>query len=362
MNQIFKKLTVIPSIYQGRFVDIDAEINRAYKKYPFPWPNEKQYGDYAKEDALKTLSCLEMALEEFLHEFELDFDFFKDKVVIDLGSGVGWDSFCIARHGAKFVYAIDNCEISIKHGERFAQMLGVENIKFYRSSLYEVDRTQLKGDVIIAKGVLHHIFDLPRFVKALPHISRDHTELLLAHSSYHSRLGFIHYFFNHLAWVFGGADLENRIDVGVRLFRGWHWQLPDTLLRHRVNDLAGVFYMARSSKQIIKIFENEGFSMQKPRGRKFTALHLLLKEHHFQMLEVERHNTLRKIRRFIAISLIETFYFLSKFLFMDRLLGRLYQFLFSMPGHLFLARRALLSDKILPKTQRVQVVTEPTQS
>ena len=65
--------------------------------------------------------------------------------------------------------------------------------------------------------------------------------MLLAHSSYSSLMGFIHYFYNHLAWTLGGADLEKRID-GSEIIRGWHWQLTDDLLRHRVNDLTGVLY------------------------------------------------------------------------------------------------------------------------
>lgn len=341
MNHILQKLFVIPSIYKGTFVDIDREINAAYQAYPFPWPNEKQYEQYTKEDALKTLDFSEDALKQFIKQFRLDFSFFKDKVVIDLGAGVGWDAFCLARNGAKSVYAVDNSGSSVKHGERFAQLLGIPNVKFFQCSLYELDRIGETSDVIISKGVLHHIFDLPRFVKALSHITKDRTRMLLAHSSYSSLMGSIHYFYNHLAWTLGGADLEKRIDVGVKLFRGWHWQLTDDLIRHRVNDLTGVFYMARSSGQIMRIFQRGGFSIRKIPGENFTSLYHRLKDHHRRMLEMERNKPLRKMRRFIAMGLAETFHVLSLCApVIDRLLGRVYKFFFSKPAHLFIAQLA----------------------
>jgi len=336
MNQVLQRLVIIPSIYKGNFIDIDQEINRAYQTYPFPWPNEKQYEHYSQEDALKTLDFFERALKEFIERFNLDFDFFKGKVVVDLGAGVGWDALCLARHGAKFVYAVDNSPTSLDHGKRFAQLLGIKNVNFCQHSLYKLDGMQMQADVIIAKGVLHHVFDLPRFVKALDHITKSGTQLLLTHSSYSSVPGFIRYFKNHLAWAIGGADLEKRIDVGVKLFYGTHWQLTDKLARHRVNDLTGVFYMARNPGQIMTIFRREGFVISKVSGRNFMSMYPGLIEHHRRMLEIERNKALRKLRRLMAIGLIETFYFLSvHFRLMDDRLGHAYHFFFSNPPHIF---------------------------
>ena len=183
MGRIAQKLKVLPEIYKGNFADIDQENNRAYQRYPFPWPDEKQYEQYTHEDVLKNLESRREALREFIGEFDLGLPFFKDKIVVDLGAGVGWDALCFAGSGAKAVYAVDNSETSLKHGERFARMLGIQNVQFCRSSLYDIGRLGLEADVIIAKGVLHHVFDLPRLAGALGLISNSRTQLLLTHSS-----------------------------------------------------------------------------------------------------------------------------------------------------------------------------------
>jgi len=218
-------------------------------------------------------------------------------------------------------------------------LLGQKNIKFCRHSLYELDQLAIQADVVIVKGVLHHIFDLPRFVKALKFVTKNGTNLLLAHSSYNSVPGFSHYFYNHLAWVLGGTDLEKRINVGVKIFRGRHWQLTHDLVRHRVNDLTGVFYMARSSGDIIRIFRREGFIIEKIPGQKYQDYYLSLRQHHQQMLIIERKQVLRKSRRLMAIGLIESFQYLAmRSTLMDRWLGFLYKFFFSKPAHLFIAQ------------------------
>ena len=341
MNQLLKKFCIIPSIYKGNFVDIDNEINLAYHAYPFPWPNEKPYEQYTREDVLQTLDMFENSLKQFIEQFGFDLDFFQGKVIVDLGAGIGWDSLCLARLGAKSVYAIDNSPTSLEHGQRFAKLIGLQNIQFCQHSLYTIDQISIKADVIIAKGVLHHIFDLSRFAKALSHITTDQTKILLTHSSYNSVPGFKHYFYNHLAWVLGGANREKRIDIGIKMFHGWHWQLPKELIRHRINDLTGVFYMARSAKQITKIFENENIKVQKIKGPSFLSLYLKLKVHHQKMFEIEKKSRLRKLRRLLAMSLLETFHFFSQHsVILNHFLGNTYKFLFEKPAHIFLAHRS----------------------
>lgn len=339
MNKLIETLSIIPSIYQGAFVDIDEEHNRAYKKYPFPWPYDKQYEHYTREDVENTLNLREQALEEFLEQFGLNLKFFENKIVADLGAGVGWDALNMARHGAKIVHAIDRSGISLQHGVRFSDLLDLKNINFHCCSLYEIGDLTLDADFIIVKGVLHNMFYLPKFAGALRRISKPEVKLLMSHSSYSSRLGFTHYLYNHLSWMMGGADLEKRIDAGIKLYRGYHLQLGDTLVRHRVNDMAGVFYMARSPVQIIKIFQHEGFSISKVESKPFSRLYRNLIEHHLRMFAIEENYVWRRFRRSAAISLVNIFYFLScRFSVLDRPLGVCYLFLFSQQPNLFLAQ------------------------
>ena len=345
MNKLLETLSILPSIYRGNFVDIDEEHNRAYKKYPFPWPHDKQYESYTREDVEKTLSLREQAFESFLEEFDLNWKYFENKSVADLGTGVGWDALNMARHGAKIVYAIDNSDVSLQHGEKFSRLLDLKNIRFDRCSLYEIGRLELQADIIVVKGVLHNMFSLPKFVNALRRISKPETKILMSHSSYSTRLGFTHYLYNHLSWMMGGADLEKRIDAGIRLYRGYHWQLGNSLVRHRVNDMAGVFYMARGSVQIEKDFRSEGFNIFEVRWKPFTRLYHNLIKHHLEMVAVEKDYLWRRARRSVAIALVNTFYVLSRrFVLFDRPLGICYTFLFLMPPNLFVAEGGLHSD------------------
>ena len=262
MHNIVEKLYVIPEIYRGRFVDIDKEINLAYEKYPFPWPSEKPYAAYALEDMVCKRDESVTALRGFLREFRVDEGSIRGKVVLDLGAGVGWDAMALAFCGAGQVYAIDNSMSSVTHGRRFAHLLGLKNVSFVRTSLYEIDQLKVVPDMIIAKGVLHHVFDLSRLARAIYMVAKPGTELLFTHSRFSTRMGFYKYFNNHLAWMLGGADIEKRIDVGIKIFRKWTRGYSSDVIRDRTNDLAGVFYMARSIRAVRRIFLEQGFEVE----------------------------------------------------------------------------------------------------
>ena len=158
--------------------------------------------------------------------------------------------------------------------------------------------------------------------------------------------------------MLGGEELERRIDVGLKLFRGWHWHLTDKLTRYRVNDLAGVFYMARSPRRIMDAFREKGFQIRKVQARRFSELYPRLREHHCRMLAVERNKILRKARRRVALSLIETLRFLSvHFAFLERPIGGMYAFFFLMPAHTFFAQ-GTTNPQILRIAENFQGVRE----
>jgi hypothetical protein len=138
MFSLVKALSVLPEIYRGRFVDIDREVNLAYEKYPFPWPSEKPYSEYSPQDISSKRDESIASLRVFLREFRVIESTIKDKVVFDLGAGVGWDAMALASCGAKQVYAFDNSSASVAHGQRFAECLGLKNVTYVRTSLYEV--------------------------------------------------------------------------------------------------------------------------------------------------------------------------------------------------------------------------------
>jgi len=335
MRSIVEKLFVLPEIYRGRFVDIDKEVNLAYEKYPFPWPSEKPYTAYSMEDIVRKKDENMLSLRVFLKEFRVSEDSLKGKVVLDLGAGVGWDSICLASWRASRVYAIDNSQSSIAHGRRFADRLGLKGVSFVQTSLYEIDQLDMVPDMIIAKGVLHHVFDLPRLARAIYKVSKPGTELLFTHSRYSTRMGFYKYFNNHLAWMLGGADIEKRIDVGIRLFRKWTSGYPSDVVRDRTNDLAGVFYMARSIRTVRRIFTEQGFEVEVVRNETFTEHYASLAE----KLKRKERGASTHIKRVIFRTMFGQATFCSflcaRLQILDRFCGILFTLLFTMAPHRF---------------------------
>lgn len=57
-------------------------------------------------------------------------------------------------------------------------------------------------------------------------------------------------------------DLEERLKAGEAIWRGWIRSTPEPLRKSQLNDLAGVFYMARSPRAIRKTFQEAGFDVQ----------------------------------------------------------------------------------------------------
>ena len=334
MLSLLQKLSVIPDIYKGRFIDMDREINLAYQKYPFPWPSEKQYDRYSLEDILAKKRESETLFKEFMRDFHVDEGFFAGKAVLDLGAGVGWDAIVVASAGAKSVCAVDNSLTSVEHGRRFAQQLNLSNVHMIRSSLYDIGRLELSPDVIIAKGVLHHVFDLPRLAGAIRRLVKPGTELLVTHSRYSTRLGFYKYFNNHLAWVLGGADIEKRIDAGIRLFRGWTRKFPPEVIRDRTNDLAGVFYMARSARKIKKIFEDQGFKVETVPNNTYLDYYPSLGTKLQDMIKNTRSGRIKKAVFVVMLMKLRFFSILAaRCAMLNRGLGHLFTVLFFMPPH-----------------------------
>jgi 2-polyprenyl-3-methyl-5-hydroxy-6-metoxy-1,4-benzoquinol methylase len=339
--RVARCLSVIPQIYKGSFVDIDREIQLAYERYPYPWPSEKQYSDYALDDVLAKKDEIETQFREFLRDIDFDQDCIRGKVVLELGAGVGWDSLALMSCGARRVYAIDNSASSIAHGKHFARLLEVDDIHFIQSSLYEIDQLEVVPDVILAKGVLHHVFDLPRLVSAIDRIAGPGTQLLVTHSRFSTRLGFYKYLNNHLAWMLGGADIEKRIDAGIKLFRKWTRKYPPEVVRDGTNDLAGVFYMARTKSEIRKMFSRQSFDVRVIPNKSFVK--------HFdsfvgkleKRVQQAKNRTLLRTSYSALLSKARVFNYLCSHLeFLNVISGHVFTLMFTMPPHMMrLVRR-----------------------
>jgi protein arginine N-methyltransferase 3 len=75
---------------------------------------------------------------------------FKDKDVLDIGSGTGILSLFASQAGAKNVYAVDQSDI-IYHAMEIAQVNKVTNIKFLKGRLEDIELPVKKVDAIISE-------------------------------------------------------------------------------------------------------------------------------------------------------------------------------------------------------------------
>ncbi len=256
---------LLRDIQRGTACNLDLEIKKAYERYPFPYPLEKGYAQYTTDDAWRMLEGFRRANDEMLCCFGLGVDAFKGRILWDLGAGVGWRAMGFAQAGAREVHAFDVSEQAVALGVHFCNLLNITNVQFHCVSLYHLaslPQKVVEPDVIFSTGTLHHIFDLGRAGQAVAACCREGTVFYFTHSSYNSRLGFLKYVNNYLSWARGGLDFQSRLEAGQRIWKRWVHATPHAVRANHLNDLAGVFYVARSQRSIRRTFEEARFDVQ----------------------------------------------------------------------------------------------------
>lgn len=257
--------TLVRALHRGTACDLDREIRTAYERYPFPYPLDQEYERYGPEECRAKLEQFRGVNADLLRQLGLTPSFAQGRLLWDLGCGVGWRAMAFASEGARAVHAFDASENAIRWGRRFARLLGIGNLHFHPVSLYDLELYEGGGDpdMVFSTGTLHHVFDLNRAARAVAARCREGTPFYFTHSSYHSRLGLVKYYKNYLSWARGGLDLEQRLAAGDRIWSRWVRATPDPIRKNHLNDLAGVFYMARSPHRIRRIFEGAGFEVRR---------------------------------------------------------------------------------------------------
>lgn len=254
---------LVRDVCRGLACDVDAEIRRAYERYPFPYPLHVDYAAYTTEHARRTLEAFRQSNIQLLRSFGLTTDAIKDRIIWDLGAGVGWRAMGFAADGARAVHAFEVSAPAVELGHRFCRLLGIEAVTFHHLSLYELSPASeaSRPDTIISTGTLHHVFDLRRVAEAIATCCRQGTAVYFTHSSYNSRLGLMKYYRNYLSWARGGLVLEERLRVGAAIWKRWIRATPPAIRINHVNDLAGVFYVARSKRTIHRVFGEACFEV-----------------------------------------------------------------------------------------------------
>ncbi|KAI8807166.1 protein arginine methyltransferase 3 [Cladochytrium replicatum] len=115
------------------------------------WDLDGYYGSYAEKDIHETMLKDTVRTESYRDAIYKNKDFFKGKVVLDVGCGTGILSMFAAKAGASKVIAVDNSTIILK-----ARQIAAENgldkiITFVRGEIENIELPVDKVDVIISE-------------------------------------------------------------------------------------------------------------------------------------------------------------------------------------------------------------------
>lgn len=112
------------------------------KSFGYKWRKFKTIDEYYKKNFLDELNPLDNKT------------FFKDKSVLDAGTGIGIPCYCMAENGAKEVFAIeisDSIEIAYENNKRF------NNVTVAQSDIYKMPFKRNSFDVVVCVAVLQHL-------------------------------------------------------------------------------------------------------------------------------------------------------------------------------------------------------------
>ncbi|HIE11002.1 MAG TPA: DUF1698 domain-containing protein [Kiritimatiellae bacterium] len=96
------------------------------------------------------------------------------KSVLDIGCSSGYYSFFCARQGAERVVGIDARPEHERQFSLLRRALALESVASYRNldMEYGLERLEPDFDVVLAQGVIYHVYDHPRFLRNLHRLTR----------------------------------------------------------------------------------------------------------------------------------------------------------------------------------------------
>lgn len=106
----------------------------------------------------------------------------EEDICLDLGSGRGTDVIRLAEKVGKkgFVYGIDVSEGMIKKAERYAEKLGVKNVKFIKSDLEELSLKDDSINLIISNCTINHVKDKIKLWKEIYRILKPNGRFVIS--------------------------------------------------------------------------------------------------------------------------------------------------------------------------------------
>lgn len=116
-------------------------------------------------------------VRNFLDEIRpLDEDFFRDKVILDAGCGIGIPSYCLSRMGARRIHAAD-VSPAVEHAQRNNRESGL--VEVVQADIYRMPYRAEYFDVVVCVAVLQHLPDHGAALDALLRVLKPGGTLIL---------------------------------------------------------------------------------------------------------------------------------------------------------------------------------------
>ncbi len=132
--------------------------------FGYKWQKFSQIDDYYKKNFIDELAPLD-------HK-----NFFKNKRVLDAGTGMGIPSYCMAEMGAKEVFAIDisnSIEVAHHNTKSFDQ------VTVSQADIYNIPFPEASFDAVVCVAVLQHLPDYPKAIEELIRYVKPGGKLIL---------------------------------------------------------------------------------------------------------------------------------------------------------------------------------------
>lgn len=156
-------------------------------------------------------------------------DFWRNKVVLDAGCGVGIKTNAIAQLGAKQVIGVDGSAPSLREAKETTERLGLNNVIYIEGMLEEISnllssKAIAKVDYICCRGVIHHTTNWQSILQQFSNLLNldGYLDIAWVDPTLGIRHGNSAVWFllkNRISFRLGNSP-ESRLAVGQRLFGG----------------------------------------------------------------------------------------------------------------------------------------------
>ncbi|KAJ3076735.1 Protein arginine N-methyltransferase 3 [Podochytrium sp. JEL0797] len=170
------------------------------------WEMDYYFGSYAETEIHETMLKDRVRTESYRDCFYENKEFFKDKIVLDVGCGTGILSMFAAKSGAKHVYAVDNSTIILRAKE-IVKKNGLEDkITFIRGEVENITLPVEKVDVIVSEWMGYFLLFEGMFDSVITARDRwladggvmapSHADILIAGLEDEDWINYKHHFWN----------------------------------------------------------------------------------------------------------------------------------------------------------------------